>query len=128
MHCLPGIKSLLNKLRKYYQVAILSDADNSFLLNAIGRNQLSVDLIVSSEDARGYKPDQESNVFTYLLKTTGYKPEEVLHIGDSENDFFGARNNKIDFWMFSPFKKVDSTAGVMKVVSVEDIEKRLLSV
>ena len=63
---------------------VVSNADSDHLHNALSRNGLSFNLVVSSESARVYKPSAE--IFTPALETLNVSPEETLYVGDSQED------------------------------------------
>jgi len=62
-------------------VCLVSNVDNADLASALKYNNLSFDLIVTSEDCRAYKPRPEP--FEKALSLLRLSSEEVLHVGDS---------------------------------------------
>lgn len=67
----------------------VSNADTIPLEVAIQRHDLRFDHVVSSEQARSYKPD--AVIFERALEKTGAQPSRVAHIGDSlHSDILGA--------------------------------------
>ena len=69
---------------KGFSHGVVSNADSDHLHNALSRNGLSFDLVVSSEDAEAYKPSPA--IFDKALTTFGVEPAEVLYVGDSQDD------------------------------------------
>jgi 2-haloacid dehalogenase/putative hydrolase of the HAD superfamily len=70
-------------------VCCVSNADTVPLLNAIGRHGLRLDHVVTSEQARCYKP--EPQIFREALSALGVEAERVVHLGDSlHSDIGGA--------------------------------------
>ncbi|MCM3921761.1 HAD family hydrolase [Frankia sp. AiPs1] len=70
-------------------VCIVSDIDRADIEAAISHHGIGVDLIVTSEDARAYKPRPEP--FRLALGRLGLQPDQVLHIGNSPScDVAGA--------------------------------------
>jgi len=63
---------------------VVSNADSDHLHNALSRNGLSFDLVVSSEDAEAYKPNPA--IFDKALEALGVEPGEVPYVGDSQED------------------------------------------
>ena len=63
---------------------VVSNADSDHLHNALSSNHLHFDLVVSSESAEAYKPDPK--IFGPALESLGMKPEDVLYVGDSQED------------------------------------------
>ncbi len=71
-------------------VWIVSNADRADLDAALDRLGLRVDGVMTSEDARSYKP--HPGIFEATLRQSGWRREGVLHIGDSlHSDVGGAR-------------------------------------
>ena len=70
--------------------AVVSNADSDHLEAALSRNDLQFRVVVSSESARCYKPNPE--IFHTALELIGCSAEEVLYVGDSqEDDIVGTR-------------------------------------
>ncbi len=70
-------------------VYVVSNIDREDILAAIEHHGLQPAAVFTSEDAKSYKPRKE--LFELALKSTGLKPEEVVHIGDSmSSDVKGA--------------------------------------
>lgn len=83
----PEVKAFLAAIK--YPLCIVSNADRSDIDEALSRNGISVDFIVTSEEARSYKPDRR--IFEMALELTGWRRERVFHIGDSlHSDIGGA--------------------------------------
>jgi 2-haloalkanoic acid dehalogenase type II len=66
------------------RLAVMSNADDRFLLGTIAHNGWTFDTIVSSEQARAYKPDRRA--FWAVCEASGVPPERVLYVGDSVYD------------------------------------------
>ncbi|GIG62705.1 hypothetical protein Lfu02_70770 [Longispora fulva] len=70
-------------------VCVVSNIDRGDLLAALEHTGLSFEHIVTSEDARSYKPRPEC--FLAALDVLGLRPDEVVHVGDSlSGDVTGA--------------------------------------
>ncbi|MEX2430619.1 MAG: HAD-IA family hydrolase, partial [Dehalococcoidia bacterium] len=80
----PDASPALAQLKGLCPLAVLSNADDRFLLGTIKHNGWEFDTVVSSEAARAYKPDPR--IFLALCDTTGVAPEQVLYVGDSPYD------------------------------------------
>ena len=80
-------------------VCVVSNIDRDDILQACEHHGLSFNNIVTSEDARSYKPRPE--IFRMVLDLMGADPERTLHIGDSLSaDVYGAHACGIDsFWL-----------------------------
>lgn len=71
-------------------VCLVSNVDREDLEIALDHLGLKFDYIVTSEDARSYKP--HAGIFQYALQTTGWRPDRVVHVGDSlHSDIHGAQ-------------------------------------
>jgi 2-haloalkanoic acid dehalogenase type II len=62
-------------------IALMSNADDDFLFPVLGKNALTFPVIVSSEEARAYKPHR--SIFELLSERMGVAPENILYVGDS---------------------------------------------
>jgi 2-haloalkanoic acid dehalogenase type II len=62
-------------------VCIVANADKNLMAAALSFAQLETQTVVTSEDARCYKPDL--GIFFYALTQMGVKPAEALFVGDS---------------------------------------------
>jgi 2-haloacid dehalogenase/putative hydrolase of the HAD superfamily len=70
-------------------VCCVSNADTEPLLAALKTHGLTFDAVVTSEDARCYKPDP--GIFEVAMGALSVEPGNVLHIGDSlHSDVEGA--------------------------------------
>ena len=70
-------------------ICVVSNADTADVRAALARLQFPVDELVTSEDARSYKPD--AAIFEHALAAMRVSPERVLHVGDSlHSDVQGA--------------------------------------
>jgi 2-haloacid dehalogenase len=71
-------------------VCLVTNADRADLLAALDRLGLRFHFIVTSQDARSYKPDP--GIFRHALALTGWPADRVMHVGDSlHSDVGGAR-------------------------------------
>ena len=64
-----------------YKTALISNADNEELDLGLERAGLQFDLVLSSEDARSYKPN--ADIFQKAAFALGCQPQEIMHVGDS---------------------------------------------
>lgn len=71
-------------------ICIVSNADRVDIDQALDRHGIRVAGVVTSQDARSYKP--HPGVFEMALERTGWRRERILHVGDSlHSDVGGAR-------------------------------------
>lgn len=83
--------SVVERLREIVPIAILSNADDAFLLPVLERNGLSNAFVtvLSSEEARMYKP--ATRIFELMLERLGTPAAETLMVGDTLlDDIYGA--------------------------------------
>jgi 2-haloacid dehalogenase/putative hydrolase of the HAD superfamily len=72
-----------------YPICIVSNADREDADSVLKKHDIRVEAMVTSEDARSYKPDRQ--IFEMALKQTGWRRERVMHVGDSlHSDIGGA--------------------------------------
>jgi 2-haloalkanoic acid dehalogenase type II len=72
-------------------IALMSNADDDFLFPVLGKNALTFPVVVSSEEARAYKPHR--SIFEMLSERMGVAPESILYVGDSRlADVTGSKN------------------------------------
>jgi 2-haloalkanoic acid dehalogenase type II len=74
----------LDALRGIIPMAVMSNADDRFLMGSMEFNGWDFGPVISSEAAKAYKPDPRA--FNALCKATGVAPQEVLYVGDSAYD------------------------------------------
>ncbi|WP_090800607.1 HAD family hydrolase [Asanoa ishikariensis] len=76
-------------------VCLVSDADRDPLMAVLDHHGISVASVVTSEDARAYKPRPEP--FELALRRLGLSAPDVIHVGDSPaSDIAGAGALGID--------------------------------
>ncbi|HJX61743.1 MAG TPA: HAD family hydrolase [Dehalococcoidia bacterium] len=84
------VPAVLAALRDRYRLAVLSNADDDFLLACLARNGLEFEAVVTSEMAGAIKPDPR--IFHHLAEVLGLPPEQILYVGDwPMPDIVGAR-------------------------------------
>lgn len=74
----------LEVLRGRVPIAVMSNADESFLRGSIEFNGWSFDPVISSEAVKAYKPDPRA--FQALCNAASVAPQDVLYVGDSAYD------------------------------------------
>lgn len=86
----PETMEALERLAERVRLGVFSNADDAFLLPLMGRYDLPLEAVASSESARVYKPDPRA--FGHILGLMGLRPEEAWYVGDSPfDDVLGAR-------------------------------------
>ena len=85
----PETLQALRELRSKYRLAVLSNADDGFLLPNLKLLDFEFETVLSSEMARCYKPRPE--LFLEMLRLLALDPEQTLYVGDRHyEDVFGA--------------------------------------
>lgn len=86
----PDARHVIDSVRKSYPVALLSNADDNFLLPCLEANGLTFDMVITSEQVQSMKP--EPAIFQYLADRMETDPASILYVGDSPiADVLGAR-------------------------------------
>jgi 2-haloacid dehalogenase len=91
----PDTLPALERLRPHFRLAVVSNADDDHLMQALTENGLTraglLDFILSSESARSYKPRRR--IFEQAAERFGLPIADVLYVGDSPiADVLGARS------------------------------------
>ncbi len=126
----PEVSEFLSSIR--YPICIVSNADREDIDRALERGGIRVDHIVTSEEARSYKPDRE--IFEMALKRTGWRRDRVIHVGDSlHSDIGGAiiagirngwlnRAHRIhDIGTHVPDHEFDDLLGLLRLVQKQPV-------
>jgi 2-haloalkanoic acid dehalogenase type II len=87
----PEVDGALEELRRSYKLAVLSDADDEFLLPNIEAHGLAFDAVVTSEECRAYKP--HVSLFREACEQLRVPADSAVYVGDSPwADMEGARH------------------------------------
>ncbi|WP_338834062.1 (S)-2-haloacid dehalogenase 4A [Moorella humiferrea] len=87
----PDAPLVVETAARHFKTALISNTDNHELSVALARCELRFNAVVTSENARAYKPSPE--IFQQAADILECRPEEILHVGDSYNaDVVGAKN------------------------------------
>jgi len=87
----PESRRVVETLSRRLPVALMSNADDNFLLPALARNGLAFAVTLSSEQARAYKPHVA--IFEELSRAIGVPRANIVYVGDSRfADITGAKN------------------------------------
>lgn len=107
-------------------VYIISNIDNQDIEAVIEYHGLKPAGVFTSEDAKSYKPRKE--LFELALETTGLKPDDVIHIGDSiSSDVEGAGALNIKTLWINRFGKrvpegVEAISSLPEALSRIDVD------
>ena len=87
----PETERVVKQLQTGYRTAVLSNADDGFLLPNLRLLDLDFETVLSSEMARSYKPQPE--LFHEMLARLALPAEETVYVGDRHyEDVHGARS------------------------------------
>jgi len=84
----------LESMKKEYKICIVTDADKDMVQKQL--DEVNIDKAVISEEMMSYKRNENGLMFKEVLRYFNCTPEEVLHIGDSSSDIYGANKLNID--------------------------------
>ena len=86
----PETAQALTLIKEKWRIAVLSNADDNFLMPNLELLGIDFEVVISSEQVRSYKPDPP--LFLAVLNGLGVKPEETVYVGDRQfEDVQGAR-------------------------------------
>jgi 2-haloacid dehalogenase len=77
----PDTNPALAKLKKRFQLAIISNTDDAFFAETAKHLNIQFDEVVTAEQAKAYKPSLQP--FELALHRLGLKSDQVLHAGQS---------------------------------------------
>ena len=87
----PETEQVVKQVQKGFRTAVLSNADDGFLLPNLELLDLEFETVLSSEMARSYKPQPE--LFLEMLSRLALRAEETVYVGDRHfEDVHGARS------------------------------------
>lgn len=78
----PETMQALGVIQESRRTALLSNADDNFLLPNLSLLGLTFEEVLSSEQARSYKPAPE--LFREMLRRLGVSPQESVYVGDRQ--------------------------------------------
>ncbi len=85
----PETNEALAEVQRRCRIALLSNADDGFLLPNLELLEVGFETVLSSEQAQIYKPRPE--LFQQMLERLGVAPEETAYVGDRQlEDVLGA--------------------------------------
>jgi 2-haloacid dehalogenase len=125
----PDVPPVLEKLRKHFQLVIITNSDDDLFAGNLRRLRVPIDHVITAEQARGYKPALE--VFRYTFDRIGAKPEEIVHIAQGfEYDIIPAyhlglrkiwinRRNLAGDESYGPYEELPDLTGVPALLGVE---------
>jgi len=78
----PDTQDALVRLGKKYRLVILSNIDRDLIAQSVARIDARIDLIITAEEARAYKPSPE--FFDYALPRVSSDLGRVVHVAQSK--------------------------------------------
>jgi 2-haloacid dehalogenase len=73
------VPAALNQLRERYKLAIISNTDDDLIAETVQAIGVSIDFVITAQQARAYKPDHR--LFHHAYDTMGVSKEETVHVG-----------------------------------------------
>ena len=122
----PEVKDVLSELKENYVLGILSNTDDETLFSAVRHTGLEMNYILTSEQARGYKPN--TDIFLRACNDLGLSKDEVVYVGNSLNDVVGAkttglimihvnrRKEPLKSLLYSPDYKCNSLQPISEII------------
>lgn len=89
---IPGLKPMLEKVKKSFEIALLSDAPAIWVKNVL--NELKIRSLFGEKVFSGEGKDRKNfgNAFEHVISSCGFKPENCVIFGDQEEtDIIPAR-------------------------------------
>ena len=85
----PDTREAVLEVQQSYRTAVLSNADDGFLLPNLELLNLEFETVLSSEMARSYKPQPQ--LFRQMLSRLSLLPQQTVYVGDRHyEDIYGA--------------------------------------
>ncbi len=78
----------LNSVGKEYPICLASDTDDDMLGTL--KQMYAFDNIFTSEQLGSYKANADGKFFSAIINHYRVRPEEIIHIGDSDSEIIGA--------------------------------------
>lgn len=87
----PEVPNMIEKIKRKYKIALISNADDDDpLINILINKGFSFDAIITSESVRAYKP--HSAIFKKALDKLKLDKDQLLLVGDSQvSDILGGK-------------------------------------
>ncbi len=86
----PEANEILKEVKsRGYKIGMLSNGDQKMLAPLAKACDIEFDYIFSAEDAKKYKPHPD--VYSAMLKNSGFEKHEVLHVAGSVFDVMGTK-------------------------------------
>ena len=87
----PETNDAIVEIQKHWTTAVLSNADDGFLLPNLELLEVGFETVITSEQAQIYKPRPE--LFQLMLTQLGVSPDETAYVGDRQlEDVLGPTN------------------------------------
>lgn len=118
-------REFMNKVK--LPIYFVTNSDDVYVSESLKKHDLHPTGVITSEQAKYSKPRKE--IFLYALEKTGFKPEEVIHIGDSmESDVKCPSSVGIrSIWLNREAKEtpdgVVSVGSILEVLELPDFKK-----
>jgi 2-haloacid dehalogenase len=107
----PDTIAALGKLKRRYQLAVISNVDDDLFASTARRLEIPFDYVITAQQARAYKPSLQ--IFNLAQQRTGVAAGEWLHAGQSiYHDVVPARSLGVStVWVNRPSSRPGSGAA-----------------
>lgn len=123
--------AFINKMKNHYKICIVTDADRDMIQGPL--SEMAIDRVVISEEVQSYKRNPSGQMFKEVLAYFQCQPHEVLHIGDSSSDMYGADAQKIHTcWInrhnynkpfnMKPNYEIETLAQLEQILAINETE------
>ena len=120
-----GIKTLLNKLRKNYKIALFTSKDNFRTNFLIKKFNLKFDAVIAGNDVKKGKPHPEG--IKKIMKKLGFKPNSIFYVGDTIYDYKCSKKAKVKYIHVNwGFEKITKNKNIYFVKNLKELVKILL--
>ena len=75
----PEVPAALRRLRARYRLGIISNTDDALLAGTVAAIGVPIDVVVTAEQARAYKPDHR--LFDFAHRAMGVTKDQTVHVG-----------------------------------------------
>lgn len=122
----PYAEEVVKELGKNYVLGLVTSRvrEKIYTIPLLARLNGYFKIAVGYQDTKNHKPDPEPLIFA--CKKLGFKPEEVIYIGDQESDVIAAKSAKIKIIFLSKIKNKNADINIKSFKQLIDAIESLL--
>lgn len=83
------VQDCLEQLRQQYRIILSSDSGHVMVDDLV--QNIDCEKVFISDDMKSYKGDRNGKFFNAVLSQMDANPQDILHVGDSAADIYGAQ-------------------------------------